>query len=72
VIFELPGFTKAASGTEQKSLDALRKASETSYFKDKNELWVKVVATPPAAAAGRPGFGAVAGIASGGSIQVSR
>ena len=30
VIFELPGFTTAASGTPQDSLDALRKASATS------------------------------------------
>ena len=29
VIFELPGFTTAASGTEQSSLDALRTASDT-------------------------------------------
>jgi len=43
VILELPGFTTAASGVEQSSLDALRKASETSYFKDKDALWVKVV-----------------------------
>ena len=43
VIFELPGFTKAAAGTEQKSLDALRKANDTSFFKDKDALWVKVV-----------------------------
>ena len=43
VIFELPGFTTAASGTQQNSLDALRKASDTSYFKDKDALWVKVV-----------------------------
>ena len=43
VIFELPGFTTAASGTPQDSLDALRKASDTSYFKDKDSLWVKVV-----------------------------
>jgi cell migration-inducing and hyaluronan-binding protein len=34
VIFQLPGFTTAASGTQQSSLDALRKAGETSYFKD--------------------------------------
>jgi cell migration-inducing and hyaluronan-binding protein len=34
VIFELPGFTQAASGTEQGSLDALRQANETSYFRD--------------------------------------
>jgi cell migration-inducing and hyaluronan-binding protein len=43
VVFKLPGFTKAASGTEQGSLDALRKAKETSYFKDGNNLWVKLV-----------------------------
>ena len=43
VIFEAPGFTTAASGIQQNSLDALRKASETSYFKDKDALWVKVV-----------------------------
>src|SRR6185437_2298936 len=45
VIFELPGFTKAASGTEQSSLDALRKANETSYFRDGDALWVKLVVT---------------------------
>jgi cell migration-inducing and hyaluronan-binding protein len=43
VIFQLPGFNTAASGTQQTSLDALRQASETSYFKDKDALWVKVV-----------------------------
>src|SRR5690606_37813387 len=32
VIFELPGFTTAAAGAEQSSLDALRKASATSYY----------------------------------------
>ena len=42
VLFELPGFTNAASGTKQDSLDALRKANETSYFKDKDALWVKL------------------------------
>jgi len=47
VIFELPGFTSAASGTEQRSMDALRQASETSYFKDGDALWVKLVATAP-------------------------
>jgi cell migration-inducing and hyaluronan-binding protein len=43
VVFELPGFANAASGTKQDSLDALRKASDTSYFKDKDALWVKLV-----------------------------
>ena len=63
VIFELPGFTTAASGTPQNSLDALRKASDTSYFKGKDALWVKVVST------GDAGTGAPGG---GTSLQVSR
>ncbi len=54
VIFELPGFTTAASGTQQNSLDALRKASDTSYFKDKDALWVKVVSTGDGADSGAP------------------
>ena len=63
VIFELPGFTTAASGTPQASLDALRKASETSYFKDKDALWVKVVSNGDAGN-GAPGGGTI--------VQVSR
>jgi cell migration-inducing and hyaluronan-binding protein len=47
VIFDLPGFAKAASGTQQASLEALRKASETSYFKDGDDLWVKLVVNEP-------------------------
>jgi cell migration-inducing and hyaluronan-binding protein len=62
VIFELPGFNTAASGTEQTSLDALRKASDTSYFKDKDALWVKVVS---------PDSGPL-GLGGGTTIQVSR
>ena len=65
VIFELPGFTTAASGAPQDSLDALRKASDTSYYKDKDALWVKVVSSgDPAAARRGPGGGT--------SLQVSR
>jgi cell migration-inducing and hyaluronan-binding protein len=45
VVFELPGFTTAASGKQQDSLDALRKATENSYFRDKDALWVKLVVT---------------------------
>jgi cell migration-inducing and hyaluronan-binding protein len=63
VIFELPGFTTAASGTPQDSLDALRQASTTSYFKGKDALWVKIVST------GDAGTGAPGG---GTSVQVSR
>ena len=48
VVFELPGFSSAASGKQQATLDALRQASETSYFKDKNSLWVKLVVTDAA------------------------
>ena len=67
VIFELPGFTTAASGTQQSSLDTLRKASDTSYFKDKDALWVKVVSN------GNGARGPVGGGAGGGtSLQVSR
>jgi hypothetical protein len=29
-------------------MDALRKASETSYFRDKDALWVKLVVTDAA------------------------
>jgi hypothetical protein len=47
VIFELPGFTEAASGTEQPSMDALRKANATSYFRGGDALWVKLVVTKP-------------------------
>ena len=54
VIFQLPGFTKAAAGAQQGSMDALRKASETSWFKDGNNLWVKLVAAPPVMTIIRP------------------
>ena len=63
VIFELPGFTTAASGTPQDSLDALRHASATSYYKGQDSLWVKMVSS------GDPGTGAPGG---GTSVQVSR
>ena len=65
VIFELPGFTTAASGTEQSSLDALRKASATSYYKGKDSLWVKVVSSGEGARISGPGAGET-------SVQVSR
>jgi len=47
VIFELPGFTQAASGTQQGSMDALRRANETAYFRNGDALWVKLVVTEP-------------------------
>jgi cell migration-inducing and hyaluronan-binding protein len=67
VMFELPGFTTAASGTEQSSLDALRQASDTSYYKGNGSLWVKIVSTGDILGSG-PGSGPGAGT----SLQVSR
>jgi hypothetical protein len=54
VMFELPGFTKAASGTEQPSMDALRNANETSYFRGGDALWVKLVVNKPPLPVVRP------------------
>ena len=45
VMFRLPGFTNAAAGARQDSLDALRNASKTSWFKADDALWVKMVST---------------------------
>jgi cell migration-inducing and hyaluronan-binding protein len=45
VMFELPGFTTASAGTAQDSLDALRKADTTSYYKGNGTLWVKLVSS---------------------------
>ena len=43
VLFELPGFSKSAAGKAETSLDALRAANDTAYFKDGDKLWVKLV-----------------------------
>jgi cell migration-inducing and hyaluronan-binding protein len=67
VIFELPGFTTAALGTQQSSLDALRKAGDTSYFKDEDALWVKVVSDGISAGGPRG-----SGPGGGTSLRVSR
>jgi cell migration-inducing and hyaluronan-binding protein len=64
VIFDLPGFTTAASGAQQHSLDALRDASDTSYYRDEDSLWVKLVAA-------ETGVGPL-GFRGGASIDVSR
>ena len=66
-MFELPGFTTAASGTAVDSLDALRKATTTSYYKGNGSLWVKLVSTGDILGSG-PGRGPGAGD----SLQVSR
>jgi cell migration-inducing and hyaluronan-binding protein len=43
VILRLPGFASSAEGTKQDSLAALRAAKSTSYYKDGDTLWVKLV-----------------------------
>ena len=43
VILELPGFATTVGGAQQDSLAALRGAKSTSFFKDANALWVKLV-----------------------------
>ncbi len=65
VMFELPGFTKAASGTPADSLEALRRANTTAYYKDKDALWLKVVSNGEGALLAGPGAG-------GTSVEVSR
>ena len=47
VMFELPGFANAANGSQQGSMDALREADETSWYRDVDALWVKLVADAP-------------------------
>jgi cell migration-inducing and hyaluronan-binding protein len=57
VVFELPGFAKAASGKQQDSLDAPRKATETSYFKGADGVWVKLVIPTAPKGVGMDQFG---------------
>lgn len=56
------GIATAALGREQSSQDALRGASDNSYYNDGDTLWVKVFAST--AGAGGP--------ADGNSVNVSR
>jgi cell migration-inducing and hyaluronan-binding protein len=69
VVFELPGFASASSGKQQESLDALRKATETSYFKSLDAVWVKLVVATAPNGVGRDQFGPLDTQA---SITVSR
>jgi hypothetical protein len=57
VVFELPGFANASTGKQQDSLDALRKATETSYFKGADAVWVKLVIPTAPNGVGRDQFG---------------
>jgi hypothetical protein len=63
VIVELPGFAKADIGTEVSSLNALRSATDTAYYKSGDALWVKLVS---------PGDSGLGGHSGGVMMQVSR
>lgn len=63
VIVEIPEFTRADSGMSVASLDALRKADDTSYFKANDALWVKLVS---------PGDSGRGGHSGGVTMKVSR
>jgi cell migration-inducing and hyaluronan-binding protein len=63
VIVEIPGFANADSGKSVRSLDALRNADETSYYKADDALWVKLVS---------PGDSGRGGHSGGVMMQVSR
>ena len=67
VMFELPGFTKASEGMAQDSLDALRKATTTSYYKGNGSLWIKLVSTGDIM-----GSGPAQGKGGGVTLQASR
>ena len=56
VVFELPGFTNATSGKQQDSLENLRKATVTSYFKAPDAVWVKLVIPTAPKGMGRDQF----------------
>ena len=66
-MFELPGFTSANSGTAVDSLDTLRKAGTTSYYKGNDSLWVKLVSSGDIL-----GSGPTQGPGGGVTIQASR
>ncbi|MXO59811.1 hypothetical protein GRI89_09690 [Altererythrobacter salegens] len=82
VVFELPGFTTTAGGLQESSMDALRAAKNTAWFKDGNTLWVKLVVNNTAGASvqiGRVGQGVSTvgtgpggAFAAGASLDVSR
>ena len=72
VIFELPGFTAAATGAPQTSLAALRSATDTSYYKDGKELWVKLVVADPVGMGGGGGPGSGGGAAAAPGLDVTR
>ncbi|KRA82538.1 hypothetical protein [Altererythrobacter sp. Root672] len=77
VILEFPGFTVATGGVEKSSLAELREARETSWFKDGNKLWAKLVVDNAAGLTVSPGSNAPPGFAAralpvGATLNVSK
>ncbi|MGZ5945602.1 MAG: hypothetical protein ACXWKV_03475, partial [Caulobacteraceae bacterium] len=72
VMFELPGFTTASTGSKRDSLDALRSASDTSYYSDGRELWVKLVVADSDNGRRGGGGGNPPGFGGGTTIRVSK
>jgi hypothetical protein len=72
VMFELPGFTTASAGAKRASLDELRHASDTSYYSDGHELWVKLVVADTDAGRRGGGGGNPPGFGGGTTIRVSK
>jgi hypothetical protein len=77
VIFEFPGFTAATGGVETASLEALRAANETAWYKANGSLWAKLVVNNGAGlkislgSNAPPGFGAN-GVPVGAMLEVSK
>jgi cell migration-inducing and hyaluronan-binding protein len=63
VILEFPGYASATGGVEAASLDALRTATETTFFKDGDSLWAKLVVDNEAGLEIAPGSNAPPGFA---------
>jgi cell migration-inducing and hyaluronan-binding protein len=64
----MPGFTTPAEGAEQSRQAALRDPRDTTYYKDGDTLWVKlVVANTIGEGGGGPG-----GFGGGTRVDVSR
>jgi cell migration-inducing and hyaluronan-binding protein len=70
VVFELPEFTTAAAGVQQSSLEALKSASETSYYRDDKSLWVKLVVADAAGSNVPDGPGGPGGGGPGGATRI--
>ncbi len=77
VILEFPGYASATGGVEAASMDALRAATETSFFRDGDSLWAKLVVDNEAGLEIAPGSNAPPGFAPraipvGAFIEVSK